>query len=158
MSGIVLTSGRAAVGMDIENPSTIVAMLDDAVHGRALAFPTICLDGGNMALRSSALRGLSFDEIPTHSLEFSAALSRRGRIAKLSTLFGMHLFRKAEPPNMSRAGVRRLSGAVVPNPARVLPRAAFHALNWIWTGVCATFDGWRLIPTARHGPGRAYRK
>ena len=142
VSGIVLTSGRAAVGMDIDTPSTIVAMLDDSLHGRALFFPTVCLDGGNMAVRRSALRGLDFQEIPAHSLEFSAALSGRGRIGKLSTLFGMRHQRRGEPQGRGTTEFPT-RGAAVPNPVRVLPRAAFQALSWIWWGLGAALGGMR---------------
>jgi hypothetical protein len=103
VSGLVLTEGDIC-GRDIKKDASVVAMLNDAVHGRPLFFPATCIDGVNMAVRRSALEKSGAGESDLSAsvfddFEISASLSRFGRIGQLTALFGLNRVPVAAPKN-----------------------------------------------------------
>ena len=117
LTGMVLADGVSTAGIVPQAGEAIVEQRDSNPGTTSHVQDVIRLYGCNMAFRSAAIRGLTFDErLPLYAwfedADFSGQVARRGRIARADALWGVHLGLKAGRLRGVRLGYSQIANAV----------------------------------------------
>ncbi|TDR93267.1 glycosyltransferase family 2 protein [Enterovirga rhinocerotis] len=118
LTGIVLADGAKGPGIALDEGRAIVAEADRAPEAQGSALDeSFGPYGCNMAFRTSAIAGLSFDEaLPLYAwledFDFGGQIRRRGgRTARAEALWGVHLGNKTGRERGARLGYSQIANA-----------------------------------------------
>jgi GT2 family glycosyltransferase len=117
VTGTVLADGVSTAGIALPAGEAIVEQRDSHPASSDNVHDVIRLYGCNMAFRLSVICGLTFDErLPLYAwfedADFSGQVARRGRIARVDALWGVHLGIKAGRLRGVRLGYSQIANAV----------------------------------------------
>jgi GT2 family glycosyltransferase len=139
LTGTVLADGVSTAGIAPREGEAIVEQRDSNPASSDNVHEGIRLYGCNMAVRLSAIRGLTFDErLPLYAwfedADFSGQVARRGRVARADALWGVHLGSKAGRARGVRLGYSQIANAVYlarkgTIPIAFLTNRAIHNLS-----------------------------
>ena len=118
VNGLLLADGARGPGISFKEACRLV----EGQRGRDGEQPLQSLYGCNMVLRSSAIRGLRFDEnLPLYGwqedVDFTFQMQAQGKLVKVNRLVGVHMGIKA-----GRTSGKRLGYSQIANPLYLLKK------------------------------------
>jgi GT2 family glycosyltransferase len=129
--GRIVADGVRGAGFSFEEAVSLVDQDAQSAEPPGASREIEALYGCNMAFRTSALDGVSFDEnLPLYGwledIDFSYHIGRRGRLIKAASFAGVHMGSKA-----ARSPGRRLGYSQIANPVYLLRKGGIpSSLAW----------------------------